>query len=118
MSGATSSQVLRTTLQPFASLADSGETSWCQLAAIDVGPSDYTKTWRAMQRHVDSREAHAPDQIWLTEHPSVFTLGLNGKREHLLDPGDIPVIHCDRGGQVTYHGPGQLVVYLLLDLKR
>jgi lipoyl(octanoyl) transferase len=89
-----------------------------ELNIFNLGLRDYTETWRAMQRMVDDRGADAPDQLWLTEHPSVFTLGLNGKREHLLDPGAIPVIHCDRGGQVTYHGPGQLIVYLLLDIKR
>jgi lipoyl(octanoyl) transferase len=71
-----------------------------------------------MQRFTEQRDAVTQDEIWLVEHPPVFTLGLNGKPEHLLDPGDIPVVHCDRGGQVTYHGPGQVVIYLLLDLKR
>ena len=71
-----------------------------------------------MQRFTDERDAATPDEIWLLEHPRVFTLGLNAKREHLLAPGDIPVIQIDRGGQVTYHGPGQLVVYPLVDLKR
>ena len=83
-----------------------------------LGLSDYEPTWRAMQRHTDSRGPDTPDQIWLLEHPPVFTLGLNGRREHLLAPGDIPVVPVDRGGQVTYHGPGQLVVYPLLDLRR
>jgi lipoyl(octanoyl) transferase len=71
-----------------------------------------------MQRFTDERDAATPDEIWLLEHPPVFTLGLNAKREHVLAPGDIPVIQIDRGGQVTYHGPGQLVVYPLIDLKR
>ena len=71
-----------------------------------------------MQAFTAAREAHTPDQIWLLQHPPVFTLGLAGKREHLLRPSDIPVLPIDRGGQVTYHGPGQLVVYLLLDLAR
>jgi lipoyl(octanoyl) transferase len=71
-----------------------------------------------MQRFTDERGAATPDEIWLLEHPPVFTLGLNAKREHLLAPGDIPVIQIDRGGQVTYHGPGQLLVYPLIDLKR
>jgi lipoyl(octanoyl) transferase len=71
-----------------------------------------------MQRFTDERGASTPDEIWFLEHPPIFTLGLAGKLEHLLAPGDIPVIQTDRGGQVTYHGPGQLVVYPLLDLKR
>jgi lipoyl(octanoyl) transferase len=71
-----------------------------------------------MQRFTDERAAATPDEIWLLEHPPVFTLGLNAKREHVLAPGDIPVVQIDRGGQVTYHGPGQLVVYPLIDLKR
>jgi len=83
-----------------------------------LGHVDYESTWRAMQAFTDDRDANTADEIWLLEHPSVFTLGLNGKPEHLLAPGDIPVIQIDRGGQVTYHGPGQLVVYPLLDLRR
>ena len=83
-----------------------------------LGLVPYEPTWRAMQRFTDERDAATPDEIWLLEHPPVFTLGLNAKREHLLAPGDIPVIQIDRGGQVTYHGPGQLVVYPLIDLKR
>jgi lipoyl(octanoyl) transferase len=71
-----------------------------------------------MQRFTDERDAASRDEIWLLEHPPVFTLGLNAKREHVLAPGDIPVVQIDRGGQVTYHGPGQLVVYPLIDLKR
>lgn len=71
-----------------------------------------------MQRFTDERDASTPDEIWLLEHPPIFTLGLAGKLEHVLAPGDIPVIQTDRGGQVTYHGPGQLVVYPLLDLRR
>jgi len=71
-----------------------------------------------MQRFTDERTDETPDEIWFLEHPPVFTLGMNGKREHVLAPGDIPVIQIDRGGQVTYHGPGQLVVYPLIDLRR
>ena len=83
------------------------------------GLADYTATWREMQAFTDTRTAASPDELWLLQHPPVFTLGRNGKAEHLLhDTGDIPVIHVDRGGQVTYHGPGQLIAYLLLDLKR
>ena len=71
-----------------------------------------------MQSFTRQREENTADELWLVEHPPVFTLGLNGKPEHLLEPGDIPVINTDRGGQVTYHGPGQLVMYPLLDLQR
>lgn len=84
----------------------------------NLGQRDFESAWREMQNFTDQRHTQTPDEIWLLEHPPVFTLGLNGRREHLLAPDDIPVIACDRGGQVTYHGPGQLVVYLLLDLKR
>lgn len=80
--------------------------------------ADYLSTWQAMQHFTAARDAETPDEIWFLEHPPVFTLGLAGKLEHVLAPGDIPVIRSDRGGQVTYHGPGQLVVYPLLDLKR
>ncbi len=82
-----------------------------------LGRVPYRKTWEAMRAFTDSRRPDTPSEIWLLEHPPVFTLGQAGRREHLLDPGDIPVIQTDRGGQVTYHGPGQLIVYLLLDLK-
>src|SRR5690606_14502910 len=71
-----------------------------------------------MQAYTDARTAESPDKLWLLQHPPVFTQGLNGRPEHLLDPGAIPVIQVDRGGQVTYHGPGQVVAYVLLDLKR
>jgi len=84
----------------------------------DLGRVDYEPTWRAMQGFTETRDASTRDEIWFLQHPPVFTLGLAGKMEHVLAPGDIPVIHIDRGGQVTYHGPGQLVVYPLLDLKR
>jgi len=83
-----------------------------------LGLAEYEPTWRAMQRFTDERESSTPDEIWFVEHPPVFTLGLNASREHLLSPGDIPVVQIDRGGQVTYHGPGQLVVYPLVDLRR
>ena len=79
---------------------------------------DYEPLWRAMQSLTNTRNAATPDEIWFTEHPPVFTLGLNASREHLLAPGDIPVVQIDRGGQVTYHGPGQLMVYPLLDIRR
>jgi lipoyl(octanoyl) transferase len=83
-----------------------------------LGRVEYEPTWRAMRDFTGGRDDTTQDQIWLLEHPPVFTLGMNGKSEHVLVPGDIPVVNIDRGGQVTYHGPGQLVVYPLLDLKR
>ena len=83
-----------------------------------LGFAPYEPTWRAMQKFTDERESSTADEIWYVEHPPVFTLGLNASREHLLSPGDIPVVQIDRGGQVTYHGPGQLVVYPLIDLRR
>lgn len=79
---------------------------------------DYHSTWEAMKAFTEARLPDTSDEIWLLEHPPVFTLGRRGAQEHILDAGDIPVIRVDRGGQVTYHGPGQLVVYLLLDLQR
>ncbi|MGR8941930.1 MAG: lipoyl(octanoyl) transferase LipB [Gammaproteobacteria bacterium] len=83
-----------------------------------LGLQDYETTWQAMQRFTLERTPETGDQIWFVEHRPVYTLGLNGKREHLLNTGSIPVVQTDRGGQVTYHGPGQLVVYPLLNLKR
>lgn len=83
-----------------------------------LGLVEYEPTWRAMQRFTDARNASTRDEIWLLEHPPVYTLGMAGRREHVLAPGDIPVITTDRGGQVTYHGPGQLVIYPLIDLRR
>ena len=83
-----------------------------------LGPTDYEPTWRAMQAFTAARADDTPDEIWLTEHPPVYTLGLAGRREHLLRDNGIPAIKVDRGGQITYHGPGQLVVYLLCDLRR
>lgn len=89
-----------------------------RIVVRDLGRREYEPLWRAMQRFTDLRTAATPDEIWFTEHPPVFTLGLNASREHLLNTGDIPVIQIDRGGQVTYHGPGMLMVYPLIDLKR
>src|ERR1700735_1210411 len=83
-----------------------------------LGSAPYEPTWRAMQKFTDERDASTPDEIWYVEHPPVFTLGLNASREHVLAPGDIPVVQIDRGGQVTYHGPGQLMIYPLLNLRR
>ena len=84
----------------------------------DLGLQPYEPLWRAMQKFTDSRTRETADEIWFTEHPPVFTLGLNASREHLLATGDIPVVQIDRGGQVTYHGPGMLMIYPLIDLKR
>jgi lipoyl(octanoyl) transferase len=84
----------------------------------ELGLVDYEPTWQAMQRFTNARDADTADEIWLLQHPPVFTQGQAGKPEHLLLPGDIPVVQVDRGGQVTYHGPGQLVAYLLLDVRR
>ena len=83
-----------------------------------LGRVDYAPTWRAMQSFTDARDADTPDEVWFLEHAPVFTQGLNGRPEHLLATGDIPVVGIDRGGQATYHGPGQLVVYTLIDLRR
>jgi lipoyl(octanoyl) transferase len=83
-----------------------------------LGRVDYQPIWHQMQHFTDTRTAQTADELWFLEHPPVFTLGMAGRREHLLAPGDIPVQQTDRGGQVTYHGPGQLVVYALLDLRR
>lgn len=84
----------------------------------DLGRRAYEPVWRRMQAFTDARDGATPDELWLVEHDPVFTLGQAGKPEHVLAPGEIPVIHVDRGGQVTYHGPGQVVAYPLFDLKR
>ena len=83
-----------------------------------LGEVDYQKTWQQMQNFTNSRQQDTADEIWFLQHPPVYTLGKNGKAEHVLNSADIPVINSDRGGQVTYHGPGQIVVYTLLDLNR
>lgn len=83
-----------------------------------LGRVDYASTWQDMRRFTDERNADTPDELWLLEHPPVFTLGMAADPAHVLDAGDIPVVQTDRGGQVTYHGPGQLVAYPLLDLRR
>ena len=89
-----------------------------KLEIRELGRQAYEPVWRAMQEFTNTRGESTPDEIWFTEHDPVFTLGLNSQPEHLLAPGDIPVIQVERGGQVTYHGPGQLMVYPLLDLRR
>lgn len=83
-----------------------------------LGRQDYVPLWHAMQEFTDERDESTPDETWFCEHPPVFTMGLNASDEHLLAPGDIPVVQIDRGGQVTYHGPGQLMVYPLIDIRR
>jgi lipoyl(octanoyl) transferase len=83
-----------------------------------LGQVEYEPTWRRMQKITELRDQETADEIWFLQHPPVFTLGMNASTEHVLAPGDIPVIAIDRGGQVTYHGPGQLVVYPLIDLRR
>ena len=88
------------------------------VAIRSLGRTDYETTWRAMQAFTDARDAATPDEIWLTEHPPIYTLGLAGRREHLLRDNGIPALKVDRGGQITYHGPGQLIAYTLIDLRR
>ena len=84
----------------------------------ELGLVDYAETWQAMRRYTDQRTAASDDQLWLLQHHAVFTQGQAGKPEHVLTPGAIPIVQTDRGGQVTYHGPGQCVVYVLYDLRR
>jgi lipoyl(octanoyl) transferase len=83
-----------------------------------LGRRDYVPLWHEMQAFTNERDESTPDEIWFCEHPPVFTLGLNAGEEHVLTPGDIPVVQIDRGGQVTYHGPGMLMIYPLVDIKR
>jgi lipoyl(octanoyl) transferase len=87
-------------------------------AIRSLGRADYEPVWRAMQDFTKARDDAVADELWFVEHPPVFTLGLAAKPEHVLDAGAIPVVRIDRGGQVTWHGPGQLVAYALIDLKR
>lgn len=89
-----------------------------QLTVRQLGLCDYLSTWEAMRRFTTDRGRGTVDEIWLLQHPPVYTLGLSGRTEHLLRATDIPVVHCDRGGQVTFHAPGQLIAYALLDLHR
>lgn len=97
---------------------DTGRETASKIVVRELGTTDYEPIWRAMQHFTDTRRPSTPDEIWFTEHRPVFTLGINASREHLLAPGNIPVIQIDRGGQVTYHGPGQLMIYPLIDLRR
>jgi lipoyl(octanoyl) transferase len=96
----------------------SGPKALPALQTYRLGRQPFDRTWAAMERYTDGRGEDGPDQLWLLEHDPVFTLGQAGKPEHLLAPGDIPVLRTNRGGQVTYHGPGQLVAYPLVDLRR
>lgn len=89
-----------------------------QLNVRQLGLCDFLSTWEAMRRFTTDRDRGTVDEVWLLQHPPVYTLGLSGRTEHLLRATDIPVVHCDRGGQVTFHGPGQLIAYTLLDLRR
>ena len=89
-----------------------------RLTVRRLGLAEYAPVWRAMQDFTDQRDDATTDELWLVQHPPVFTQGQAGRAEHLLAPGDIPVIQVDRGGQVTYHGPGQIVAYPLIDLRR
>lgn len=85
---------------------------------LDLGQQPYLEVWQRMRDFTDTRDQHTDDQIWLVEHPAVFTQGQAGKAEHILHASDIPIIQTDRGGQITYHGPGQIVAYILLDIRR
>ena len=100
------------------STADHQPMAWQPVLVRDLGLTDYEVVFAAMKAFTESRNADTRDEIWLTEHRPVFTQGQAGKLEHLLAPGAIPVVQTDRGGQVTYHGPGQIVAYLLFDIRR
>jgi lipoyl(octanoyl) transferase len=89
-----------------------------RITVRSLGRQDYEPVWHAMQQFTNTRDNDTADEIWFTEHNPVFTLGVNASREHLLAPGDIPVVQVDRGGQVTYHGPGQLMLYAMINLRR
>ncbi|MGB3726541.1 MAG: lipoyl(octanoyl) transferase LipB [Glaciecola sp.] len=97
---------------------DKAQDTYQPVIVRSLGRQSYLPIWQRMQRFTDSRNSAVVDEIWLLEHDSVFTQGQAGKEEHLLAPGDIPVVPVDRGGQVTYHGPGQLMMYILLDIRR
>ncbi len=92
--------------------------STCTVTIKNMGITEYLTAWQAMKNFTAQRTRETPDEIWLLEHPPVYTQGIAGKPEHLLFPNQIPVIKTDRGGQITYHGPGQIILYLLLDLHR
>ncbi|NRA55039.1 MAG: lipoyl(octanoyl) transferase LipB [Gammaproteobacteria bacterium] len=99
-------------------MSNNGAAPANNLVIRQLNRRDYESVWHAMQDYTDTRDAQSRDEIWLVEHDPIFTQGQAGKEEHLLFPGDIPVVKVDRGGQVTYHGPGQLVAYFLLDIRR
>jgi lipoyl(octanoyl) transferase len=98
--------------------ARSTEAGLDRVIVRDAGVADYAQTWAAMRDFTDRRDSLTPDEIWLVEHPPVYTLGINGRDEAFDNPTDIPVIRSDRGGQITFHGPGQVVAYTLMDLRR
>ncbi len=85
---------------------------------VNLGLQAYSQTWAAMKDFTNARDSHTEDELWIVEHPSVFTQGISSKAEHLLTTSEIPVVDTDRGGQITFHGPGQLIIYCLIDLKR
>lgn len=103
---------------PAEALITSPDTAVDRLIVRRLGLADYEPVWHAMQAYTDRRDDGSGDELWLVQHPPVFTQGQAGKAEHVLAPGDIPVIQVDRGGQVTYHGPGQIVAYPLIDIRR
>lgn len=105
-------------LEPSAGCAAQADGPQRELIVRDLGRRPYEPVWQQMRAFTDARNDATPDELWLVEHEPVFTQGLAGKAEHVLNPGGIPVVQTDRGGQVTYHGPGQVVIYPLLDLKR
>ena len=105
-------------MTPQANSAQAADPGLDRLRVRRLGRSDYDPVWRAMQQFTDARNELTVDELWLVEHPPVFTQGQAGKAEHVLAPGDIPVVQVDRGGQVTYHGPGQIVAYPLIDIRR
>jgi lipoyl(octanoyl) transferase len=107
-----------TAVSPASAATGSGSVAAPPVRVLDLGRRAYEPVWRAMQAFTDARGDATPDELWLVEHEPVFTLGQAGKPEHVLMAGDIPVLQVDRGGQVTYHGPGQIVLYPLFDLKR
>ena len=100
------------------SILESGPNPIPEIVVRELGVLEYEAALQAMKDFTDSRTPQTPDQLWLLQHPRVFTQGQAGKAEHVLAPGDIPVVQADRGGQVTYHGPGQWVLYLMVDLRR
>lgn len=100
------------------SVVQTGAAPSARLCVRKLGRVEYEPTWRAMQAFTATRGPETEDELWILEHPPIFTLGVSGKQSHVLAPGDMPVLKVDRGGQVTYHGPGQVVVYALVDLRR